>query len=246
MDFVDGITVCSDCGSPLVDKEQYFAEKAEKEKKEREEELRKIEEAEEQLNGVMKGANGMKSPEIYEKKSEKYEDLLSSASAFRIVGIILAVFALATWLNLLHLPMSGGSGIIFRLTLTVLAVLSLFISWKTGREAVTVKSQIKEENEATKQLTQWFLDNYTAEQIDAEISREESSGLRPEELALKRMNYIQDAFITNHDLANQGYVDLLSEEVYPKLFEKDKTDGEEVDMEAVNTEAEDTEEKKDI
>ena len=40
-----------------------------------------------------------------------------------------------------------------------------------------------------------------------------------EEFALKRINFIQDTFITTFDLADQGYVDALAEEVYAKLYE---------------------------
>ena len=64
----------------------------------------------------------------------------------------------------------------------------------------------------------WFLDSYTARDIDEAVIRE-NGVLRPEVLALKRMNYIQDCFITHYDLVDQSYVDALSEDIYAKLYD---------------------------
>ena len=63
------------------------------------------------------------------------------------------------------------------------------------------------------------METYTADQVDEAVFRENGNDLQEEELALKRMNYIQDTFITTYDLADQGYVDALAEEVYAKLYE---------------------------
>lgn len=216
MDFVEGVTVCTDCGGPLVDKEQYLKEKAEAKQKAEEDAAAAEKEQEEELDRLMKEANALRAPDIYEKKSDKYEDLKSSSSAFRIVGIALAVFAVISWGNFLNFPV--GSNFVLKIALTVLAAGSLFTAWTTDKDARVIKSQIGEEKRTTEQMLAWFMDNYTAEQVDEE-ARRDAGDLLPEELALKRMNVIQDAYVTNFDLVDQGYVDLLAEEVYSKLFE---------------------------
>ena len=236
MEFIDSVQTCTDCGKILVDKDKYFEGKAAREAEEAkaEEDRRRemlesmteeekeamkeaMEEAEQQTRGRHRGA--IPEPTVYVTRAERYEDLKSSASAFWIVGAALIILAVAGWAGILPV------NIILKLMFTVLAAVSLFIAWKTGEDAKTVKGQIKEEAEVTEQLIKWFLENYTPEQIDEVITRENGE-LQDEVLALKRIAFIQDIYITQYDLADQGYVDALAEEVYGQLFEDDEEDEE--------------------
>ena len=236
MEFIDSVQTCTDCGKILVDKDKYFEGKAAREAEEEkaEEERRRemlesmteeekeamkeaMEEAEQQTRGRHRGA--IPEPTVYVTRAERYEDLKSSASAFWIVGAALIILAVASWAGILPV------NIILKLMFTVLAAVSLFIAWKTGEDAKTVKGQIKEETEVTEQLIKWFLENYTPEQIDEIITRENGE-LQDEVLALKRIALIQDIYVTQYDLADQGYVDALAEEVYSQLFEDDEEDEE--------------------
>ena len=236
MEFIDSVQTCTDCGKILVDKDKYFEGKAAREAEEAkaEEDRRRemlesmteeekeamkeaMEEAEQQTRGRHRGA--IPEPTVYVTRAERYEDLKSSASAFWIVGAALIILAVAGWAGILPV------NIILKLMFTVLAGVSHFIAWKTGEDAKTVKGQIKEEAEVTEQLIKWFLENYTPEQIDEVITRENGE-LQDEVLALKRIAFIQDIYITQYDLADQGYVDALAEEVYSQLFEDDEDDEE--------------------
>ena len=227
MEFYDEVEVCTDCGKPLVDKDEYFKEKAEREAEEerrREEALAKMEElAELEEKTVDSERTAARPPRpasgVYVTRTEKYEDLTSSASAFRVVGAILAVLAVLSWGSALKLPIGIPANPIFRLMVTALAIGAIVISVKTASDAKTVKGQIGEEQAATENLIAWFVETYTADQVDEAVFRENGNDLQEEELALKRMNYMQDTFITTYDLADQGYVDALAEEVYAKLYE---------------------------
>ena len=246
MEFIDSVHTCTDCGKILVDKEKYFEGKAIREAEEaRAEEERQrqlleamsdeekeavkeaMEEAEQESRGRRRGA--IPEPTVYVTRAERYEDLKSSASAFWIVGAALIILAVASWGGLLPV------NIILKLMFTILAAGSIFIALKTGQDAKTVKGQIQEENEVTEQLIKWFLENYTPEQID-EIVRRENGDLQDEVLALKRIALIQDIYVTQYDLADQGYVDALAEEVYGQLFEEDEEEYEEDDLEEEDAE----------
>ena len=100
-----------------------------------------------------------------------------------------------------------------------MAIGAIVISVRTSADAKTVKGQISEEEQTTESLISWFLETYTPEQVDEAVRRENGNDLMEEEFALKRINFIQDTFITTFDLADQGYVDALAEEVYAKLYE---------------------------
>ena len=252
MEFIDSVHTCTDCGKILVDKEKYFEGKAVREAEEAkaEEERQRqllesmsdeekeavkeaLEEAEQENRGRRRGA--IPEPTVYVTRAERYEDLKSSASAFWIVGAALIILAVASWGGLLPV------NIILKLMFTILAAGSIFIALKTGQDAKTVKGQIQEENEVTEQLIKWFLENYTPEQID-EIVRRENGDLQDEVLALKRIALIQDIYVTQYDLADQGYVDALAEEVYGRLFEDDEEEYEEEDLEEEEAEEETEEE----
>lgn len=210
MEFIDEVKICSDCGKPLVDKERYLAEKKCKDAE------KSNEEATEQL--PVRNESPCPSPAVYVKRAERYEDLKSSASAFLIVGIVTALLSILSFGKILHLPISIPSTLMLRILFLFFTAGSFFVYKKTTSDAEKVHGEIALEQEKTERLIHWFLNSHTAESVD-QIIQSEHGSLRPEILSLKRMEYIQDIFLTNHDLSDPSYADALSEEVYAKLYE---------------------------
>ena len=102
MEFVEGIKVCSDCGGPLVEsKEVAEAMK----KKEQEEQLAAMAQEMDPFSdeGTDTEFSGDNPPEksspaaepvhAYVDKGQRYDDMSSSASAFFLVGGVLAIGA---------------------------------------------------------------------------------------------------------------------------------------------------------
>ena len=87
----------------------------------------------------------------------------------------------------------------------------------TSKSAKRLAPEIDAEKHQTEELIQWFLDTYTGDSIDREISDFEE--LSEEEKSLKRFQIIQDFLITGKDLPDPSYVDALSEEIYARLYE---------------------------
>ncbi len=236
MEFIDGITTCSDCGGALVaSKEVADAMK----KQEQEEALARSQAEYEAMKADygMTGADGTDQAEgeapaeqdekterintrtrVYVKKSQQYDDLKSSASAFVLVGGILLAFSVLCWANVIKLPLAGTSRIISQTVMTVLGIASLVVAVHSARSAKAVSGQIADEEKVTRQLIDWFTGSYTGEQLDAQILAE-SGELVPEELSLKRFELIQDILITSHDISDQAYVDLIAEDIYGKLYQ---------------------------
>ena len=179
-----------------------------------EEELRALE-AE-----VRRQAQSILPPEpvhVYVDKSQKYDDLKSSASAFLLVGGVLLIVSILCWTGIINIPMAPVSKLIFQGALTVMGVFSLIVFARSSSSAKKLAPQIAEEKAQTRITIDWFTDQYTAEDIDNAISGRED--LSEEELSLKRFQIIQDWLVTGRDLPDQAYVDALSEEIYSKLFE---------------------------
>lgn len=155
---------------------------------------------------------------VYVDKSQQYDDLKSSASAFLIVGIGLTAVAVLCWLNVIRLPMAQTARLILQCVLTAMGVFSLIIYLRTSLSARKMEPEIAQEQNKTHDTIEWFLSQYTADDIDNEI--DDRGALGAEELSLKRFQLIQDHLVTGRDLPDQAYVDALSEEIYAKLFEE--------------------------
>ncbi len=102
MEFVDGITVCTDCGGPLAESKE--AAKALKKKEEeamiqKQQEMALLQKQIEAQSSEPPSPRQFQPNQVYVDKGEKYDDLKSSASAFLIVGVLLSGFALICWTN---------------------------------------------------------------------------------------------------------------------------------------------------
>lgn len=230
MEFIDGITVCTDCGGPLVESKEVADAMKKKElenarlQKEQEMALLKQQmETEASSDDGEPAASETLSPKrmqpagVYVDKAEKYDDLKSSASAFLIVGGLLIVCSLLCWTGIFRLPMAGTSKLIFQGALTLMGVFSLAVFFNTSKSAKQLAPEINAEKHQTEDLIKWFLDTYSADAVDGEIADFEE--LSEEERSLKRFQIIQDYLITGKDLPDPSYVDALSEEIYSKLYE---------------------------
>lgn len=99
-----------------------------------------------------------------------------------------------------------------------MALAALAVAAKTVKSAKEVQGQISAEEDGIRQAIGWFLGNYTAARLDAQLREEYQEPLSPEEFSLKRYGLIQDILITNHDFTDPSYVELLAEEIYPQLY----------------------------
>lgn len=225
MEFIEGVTVCSDCGGPL-------AESREAAEAQRKAALEEAAAAARQEEGYADGSEPSADPEAssaekpprvppatYVKKAQKYEDRKSSASAFFLVGGLIFVFAVLCWAGVINMPMAGVSKYLIQGTLTVMGAGCLVIAVTTFRSAKGMAGEIEEEEKKTEELITWFISSYRREDLDAKLNRE-FSDLSEDERNLKRFELIQDVLITEKDLPDQAYVDALCEEIYAKLFDE--------------------------
>lgn len=223
MEFIKGVTVCSDCGGPLFEsKEEALA--MQKAALEEEPDALMQEDMDSETcgeeSGVMpKAEKPVRPPTAYVKKSQKYEDRKSSASAFLLVGGAITVFAFLCWAGIFDMPMAGFSKYLIQGTLTVMGIGCLIIAILTFRSARGMASEIEEEEKQTEELITWFLSAYRREDIDGRLDAD-FSDLGEDERNLKRFELISDLLITSKDLPDQAYVDALCEEIYSKLFDE--------------------------
>lgn len=238
MEFIDGITKCSDCGGPLLEsKEVADAMKKKAKEKEMEKQRAQYEAMQAAMaeqaamakqQAEMTAANGqapiqMKRRQVqgsraYVNKAQKYEDLKSSATAFYLVGGVLTAACILLWTGIVNLPMYGFGKYLTQGVLTVMGVWMLIVAVKTTQSLKDFKGELNEDQKEAKEIVEWFAKTFSPAKIDQAIIHDYGE-LEPEDLSLKRFYIIHDLLISHKDLPNESFVDMLCEEIYNKIYE---------------------------
>lgn len=221
MEFVEGVTVCTDCGGPLVESKEAADRMKEEVMKKQEELLRKqyenlmaVNQAENELEET---ATRVEASKAYVNKKQQYEDVSSSASAFFIVGGILAAATILILTGILQLPMHSIMKYIFTGMLAIMAVGSFYVAVTSKKSAAVLKTEAEDEKEETEEIVNWFVKTYSADVLDSQILSDEPE-LTKEEMSLRRFDLIQDYLVTGRDLPDQSYIDALCDMIYDKLY----------------------------
>ena len=156
----------------------------------------------------------------YVDKGQRYDDMSSSASAFFLVGGVLAIGAALCLLEIFHLPMAGFQKYMFEGVLVILAIGSFVVAVSSRKRAAELKVEADDEKRQTQEIIDWFLKNYSAKELDEQLLMEDPN-LSGEELSLKRFELIQDFLITGRDIPDQSYADSLCETLYTKLYDQE-------------------------
>lgn len=159
-----------------------------------------------------------KPSKAYVSKSQKYNDLKSSASAFYGVGGILLVISILAWTGILPIPLYGTGRFLTLGVMTAMGAGCLAVGVSSSKSAKEVAGQVDEEKKATEEIIEWFVTNVSRNKMDAKINHDYGV-LSPEEKSLKRFALIHDILIVEKGITDQDYIDLLSEEIYNRMFE---------------------------
>ncbi len=240
MEFIDGITKCTDCGGPLLEsKEVADAMKKQAKEKEMAKQRAQYEAMQaamaqqqaalnQQRGGAPAGGQGAPAmvprrrqtggSKAYVNKAQKYEDLKSSAAAFYLVGGVLTVACVLLWTGIVNLPMFGFGKYLTQGVLTAMGVGMLIVAVKTTQSLKDFKGELNEDQKEAKEIVEWFSKTFSPAKIDQVIIRDFGE-LEPEDLSLKRFYVIHDLLVTNKDITNESYLDMLCEEIYNKIYE---------------------------
>lgn len=215
MEFIDGITRCTDCGGPLIESKEA-AEAIRKDSAKREmlsggDELLTQDEIKKR-NAAFYGHSN-----LYVNKTQKYQDTKASASAFLCIGGILTIASALLWSGLVQLPLAGTSRFLTFGVLTAMGLGFLAIGLSSLRSIKGLSQLAEEEESRTASIIDEFLRDHSAISLDEELGQE-LEGLTPEEISLKRLDLIQDILITTHDISDQNYADSLADQLYEQLF----------------------------
>lgn len=226
-EYVDGVTICVDCGCELTESLRTEGEEEEEQSAAREQLAAKemFFAMDEQLVEMMKEQEAAEAEEPagytygYQNNAERAQENRSSAYVLLVVGVIGAVGVLLLFFDKLPIAMnpfnrymtSGIMGVMF-----LLFIAMGIISMKNSK---IFEKKAKTENNLTGEIKKWCLETLNMEQLDAGIFTAEEDSLEEEIKYFRRFDEVKR--LVNHQFLNldQAYLDHVIDEVYPEIFQ---------------------------
>lgn len=151
----------------------------------------------------------------YIKKEVRQKELLSSAYALLMVGILGLILLLLIILGIIRLPfLSNINGFTYAVLFlllcffTVYGILSLKGAKKAGQEAL-------EENKLIQEVLEWFRKNIDTFVIEKDVTKE----MDQEEKYLIITDNIKNIILTSYGDIPEGLAEILSDTLYSELYE---------------------------
>lgn len=222
-EYRDGITVCADCGSTLVDDlaeakivteskdifepslEETFQNMSEKEAIAFLEETKK--EAMERRKRLAEG------PGLYVESSKKAQDFKSGGLSLLFVGGIGLVFVVLVLFNIIPLHMNIFSKYLILGVMGTLFILFIVMGVLSVKSYKKFEIKASEEDQLTKNLKTWCLEHLKQEILDIDI--EEAS---EELLYFQRTEKMREMISNKFMNLDAAFLDSFIDDIYPEIF----------------------------
>lgn len=219
-EYVEGIKVCADCGSELV--EELPQEKASDVLAESIQEYFTEEDWETQEEGTEEeedgSEKGLSYQHFYVNNEEKAEDNKTSAYTLLTIGSLGLLVIILIFLDVIHVYMSITNKYIVTGVMGVLFLLFIVMGGVSLKNSRILFKKASKENNLTTEIKKWCINNLQMQEIDQELELKE----QPEELKyFQRAAYMRTAVNKQFMNLDESYLDRLIDEVYPEIFEGD-------------------------
>ena len=219
-EYRDGIAVCADCGSALVDDLSKLETASEIMPESMEEILQNMneEEAASFLEETKKEALERRKrleegPGLYIESSKKAEDFKSGGFSLLFVGGIGLVFILLVLFNVIPLHMNIFSKYLILGVMGAMFILFIVMGLLSVKSYKRYEIKASEEDNLTKNLTEWCKANLNRGIIDSDLE-ETAEELLYFQRTEKMKELISDKFM-NLDAA---FLDSFIDDIYPEIF----------------------------
>ena len=154
---------------------------------------------------------------VYENCKDRYQNHLSTAITFFMVGSGLLLLLILSQSNIL--PIGLGATPLSLIVTAGVAILFEVVAVISLHRALQLKTQIADEEALTAELTHWFLTTYDKHQIDTSIAAVEGEIDEEEVLYLKRLEWISCYLNRENEHLDPAYAAKLSEDLYGMIYE---------------------------
>lgn len=232
-EYVEGITVCADCGCELVEsleedkpaEDEFAAMMAETmmQSTEAVEDLANMEGSDD-IEGLEDFAFDeedeppRKSHSVYVNNEERAEENRTSAYTLLTVGGVGLVLIILVFFGVIDLHMSLTNKYMITGVMGVLFILFIVMGIVSMKNSKILKRKASKENNLTMEIKKWCKENIRTDQVDVQLEIAD----QPEELKyFQRFDYMKKTIQNQFVNLDEGYLERLIEEVYSEIFEED-------------------------
>lgn len=163
----------------------------------------------------------------YVKKADKYEDVRSSSATMLIVGMLGIIFIILSLTKVINIPFSVTTAWLFYTIMSVVFVAFVIGGIVSYFKAVKLKDEAVVEDKKIDEINAWAKDNLTIDVVDSGLDLNESVEI----LYFSRAEKIKNTLMLQFEDVDEGLIDLLTENIYTKLYEDDEAFDEEYEYE---------------
>ena len=163
----------------------------------------------------------------YVKKSDKYDDVRSSAFTMLIVGMLGVIFTILSLTKVINLPFAESTAWLFYTIMSVVFIAFVVAGIVSYIKANKLKDEAEIEDAKIDEINAWAKDNLTQNYIDLGLDLNESVEI----LYFSRAEKIKSTLMHQFEDVDEGLIDLLTESIYTKVYEDDEAFDEEYEYE---------------
>lgn len=152
----------------------------------------------------------------YVKLSDKYNDIMSSASTMLVVGIAGIIFMVLVFMDIIPLPLNPETSWLFNSVMGGIFIIFVIAGIVSFMHAKKVKIDADEEDALIKEILEWAEENISMDNIDSNIDL-----TQPEEiLYFSRADIINDTLMHKFENADEALITELTETDLPEIIRK--------------------------
>lgn len=224
-EYIEGITVCADCGCNLVEKlKPSQADTKEEITLEMALAFRQKAEEAEAENEELKNGFELEEPEpektfhsVYMNHAERAEENRTSAYTLLVVGGIGLLVIILFFMDVIPIQMTLVSKYMISGVMGVMFILFIIMGIVSMRNSRILEKKAGKENNLTQEIKKWCMENLSGDAIDGELAIE---GLSEEMKYFQRFEKVKIMIQKQFMNLDDAYLDRLIDEVYPEVFEK--------------------------
>lgn len=156
---------------------------------------------------------------MFQKASERAENYRSGAYSLLLIGILGLVFMILCVMGVIPISLPGSSRIVSGIVMTLVFLIFLAVGVKSLDDARKYESQAGNEERMTKEIHDWFSENYSKDVIDRAVFWEGDDDRGIEEDYFKRYQYIKQVIEEKYELLAPDYAEKIIEDLYNEIYE---------------------------
>lgn len=149
--------------------------------------------------------------------SDKYNDIMSSASTMLLVGIVGLIFMILVLIKVIPLPISSETSWLFDSVMGGVFIIFIIAGIISFMHAKQVKIDAEAEDKLIEEILSWADENLTSDLLDKDLDLTQPIEL----LYFNRADRIKDALMHEFENADEALVCEYTEQIYQKIYEAD-------------------------